>query len=621
MALSPRGTMARRQWWKLKPAETYSAIFEQVNWLYENHSDRTMKNQRCSRLYGNSDYIGSPVSYTQGGSTTGTQLPEDRVKMNVIASMADTVHSKISKMKPRVTFLTSGGDYFLGEEAKKLTKFIDGVFYDNDIYTLHQAGFRDATVFDIGATKHYIKGNKIVSERVLANELFVDEIDAIYGQPQSLYQVKVVHKDVLIAAYPKKKASIELSTSGFKGAGLVSEEMRDYVLVIEAWHLPADKDSGDGRHVISIEKDYLVDEEYTRDYFPFTFFRWTSRLTGFWGQSLTERLIGIQLEINKLLRLIQKAFHLGSAFKVFLEHGSKVAKEAMNNELGQIIYYSGSKPEFYAPKVVNDEVFRHLQFLIQSGYEEAGISQLSATSKKPAGLESGKALREYNNIETERFAITSQEYEQSFLETARQYVDLVKELAEEGTDYEAVAESKKFIEKIKWSEIDINDNEFIMKMFPTSMLPTTPAGRMEYVQELINNEFIPREYALTLLDFPDLDEYSQFANAPINNLKKALYSIINKGEYTPPEPYQDLRGGLAMFQNAYLWAKDEGVPEAKLELIRRWMTNAEAMLSQAQQQTQAQQSMMDAAAAQQAAPAPGAELPPSEPSAPTAPII
>ena len=614
MALSPRGTMARKQWWKLKPADAYSAIFEQVNWLYENGTDRTSKNQRCARLYGNSDYIGSPGNYSQGGNN-GTQLPEDRVKMNVIASMADTVHSKISKMKPRVSFLTSGGDYFLGEEAKKLTKFIDGVFYANDIYSLHQAGFRDATVFDVGATKHYIKGDKIVSERVLANELFVDDIDAIYGKPQSLYQVKVVHKDILIAAYPKMKASIELSTPNFKGVTL-SEDMRDYVLVIEAWHLPSGKDAGDGRHVISIEKNYLVDEEYTREYFPFTFFRWTSRLTGFWGQSLTERLIGIQLEINKLLRLIQKAFHLGSAFKVFLEHGSKVAKEAMNNELGQIIYYSGSKPEFYAPKVVNDEVFRHLQFLIQSGYEEAGISQLSATSKKPAGLESGKALREYNNIETERFAITSQEYEQSFLETARQYIDLVKELADEGIDYESVAESKKFIEKIKWSEIDIEDNAFILKMFPTSMLPTTPAGRMEYVQELINNELIPREYALTLLDFPDLDEYSQFANAPINNLKKALYSIINKGEYTPPEPYQDLRMGLQIFQNAYLWAKDENVPEEKLELIRRWMTNAEAMLSQAQQTTQAQQSLMYAAAAQQAAPAPGAEVAP----APTAPV-
>lgn len=612
MAKSPRGTLERKQWWKLKSSEAYSAVFEHVNSLFDNSSERTAKNMRCARLYGNSDYTGSPITYSRGVSPS---LPEDRVKMNVISSMADTVHSKISKLKPRVSFLTSGGDYFLGEEAKKLSKFVLGVFYKNNVHALHQDGFRDATVFDIGAVKHFIKDNRIVSERVLANELLVDDIDALYGKPQSLYQVKIVHKDVLIAAHPKKKASIEMSTSNFKSDDVTSEDMRDYVLVIEAWHLPSKEGGDDGRHIISIEKDALVDEDYARDYYPFTFFRWSKRLTGFWGQSLTERLIGIQLEINKLLRLIQKAFHLGSAFKVFLEHGSKVAKEHFNNELGSIVYYSGQKPEFYAPKVVNDEVFRHLQFLIQGAYEEAGISQLSATSKKPAGLESGKALREYNNIETERFAITSMDYEQSYLDTAKQYIDLVKELHDEGFDYEAVAESKKFIEKIKWSEIDINDNEFIMQMFPTSMLPTTPAGRLEYVQELINNEFIPREEALTLLDFPDLEEFSQFANAPKNNLKKALYSIINKGEYTSPEPYQDLRGGITLFQNAYLWAKDENVPEAKLELLRRWMTNAETMLTMAQQQNQATESLMNAQATAQASPAPEA-LPEAAPAMP-----
>jgi hypothetical protein len=611
--MDPRGTVKRRQWWKLKKDDIYNGVFEAANWLFENSNDRADRNLRCARLYGNTDFIGTSVIYSKGIAPV---LPEDRVKMNVISSMADTVHSKISKMKPRVTFLTSGGDYFLGEEAKKLSKFVDGVFYANKIHSMHQDGFRDATVFDLGAIKHFIKGNKIVSERVLANELLVDDLDALYGDPRSLYQVKIIHKDVLIAEYPKKASSIKLSTSNFKGQTLNSEEMKDYVLVIEAWHLPSSPDAGDGKHVICIEKDCLVDEEYKRSYFPFTFFRWSKRLTGFWGQSLAERLVGIQLEINKLLRLIQKAFHLGSAFKVFLEYGSKVAKEHINNELGSIIYYSGSKPEFYAPKVVNDEVFRHLQFLIQSAYEEAGISQLSATSKKPSGIDSGKALREYNEIETERFAITSQEYEASFLETANQYIDLVKELSEAGVDYEAVAESKRMIEKIKWSEIDIEDNEFIMQMFPTSSLPHTPAGRMQYVQELINNEFIPREYALSLLDFPDLDEYTSLVNAPLDNLKKALYNILNKGEYTPPEPYQNLGMGIELFQNAYLRGKNEDVPESRLELLRKWISNAEVLLNTAQQNAQAQEQLMAQAAqppqpAPEAAPAgPAAALPP-----------
>jgi hypothetical protein len=39
-------------------------------------------------------------------------------------------------------------------------------------------------------------------------------------------------------------------------------------------------------------------EDYDKSYFPFTFFRWSPRLTGFWGDSLANRLTGNQIEIK-----------------------------------------------------------------------------------------------------------------------------------------------------------------------------------------------------------------------------------------------------------------------------------------------------------------------------------
>jgi hypothetical protein len=458
---------------------------------------------------------------------------------------------------------------------------VDGLFYANGVHRLHQAGFRDATVADCGAIKHYIDGDRIKSERVHANELFVDPVDAMYGKPRSYFQVKFIHKTVLTQMFPKKAASIKMSSNTLTSQIDTPDSAADYVVVVEAWYTASKPGADDGKHVICTDKDWLEINDYTKDYPPFTWFRWSPRLTGFWGDSLANRLTGNQIEINKMLRMIQRAFHLGSSFKVFLEHGSKIAKEHLSNEIGGLVYYTGTKPEYYVPKVVSEEYFRHLQFLIQSSYEEAGISQLSASSVKPAGLDSGKALREYNDIETERFAIISQEYERTFMETARIYIDLVKEMYESGVDYEAQAESKKFIERIKWSDIKTEGNEFIMKAFPVSMLPHTPAGRLQMVEDLVNAGYVPKEQAMKLLDFPDLDTYASMVNAPMDDIMETLERIMKTGRYEAPDPMQDLVSGIRIFHSAYLRARSTKVPESTLELLRRWISQSDALIKKA----------------------------------------
>lgn len=588
-------------WWTNGKKDAHADIFALVAHIHEQSAERRERNLRSLRLYGNSDLVGAaPYSFSRSSAPS---LPENRVKVNVVSSMADTVTAKIAKMKPRVTFLTSGGNWAAQQNSQKLSKFVLGTFYRNDVYRLHQMGFKDCTVFDVGAVKHFRVEDRIVSERVLATELYVDDIDSMYGSPRSMYQVKFVHKSVLKKQYPKHQAAIEMAANSFEQMTMPTAEMKEYVVVVEAWHLPSTPDSDDGRHVICLSNHTILDEKYERQYFPFTFFKWSDRLVGYWGQSLAERLTGNQLEINKMLRTIQRAFHLGSAFKVFLEHGSRVAKEHINNEIGSLVYYSGTAPTFYVPQTVHSEYFRHLEFLIQSSYEEAGISQMSASSRKPAGIDSGKALREYNEVETERFALVSQQYEASFLQTAKQYVDLIKEMADEGIDYAVQAESKKFIETIKWSEIKVDDNDYVMQMFPVSMLPHTPAGRLQVVQELVNSNFIPKEFAMKLLDFPDVESYTAMATASLDDIMMVLGKIMVDGKYTPPEPYQDLSTGIKVFQSAYLRGRCEEVGEETLEMLRRWINNAEALLSSA-----------DAAQAQGAGPQPQ-QVPQEDPAA------
>lgn len=594
------GTSQRKLWYKSDTFEVNDHVFDEIKRIQREQGDRYKRNILCLKLYGSQDYAGLfPSVYSQGFT-----LPENRVRYNVTSSCVDTICSKIGKLKTKVSFLTDGGMWEAKQKAKQLTKFMFGMFTANKVWRLHQQAFRDATIFDIGVVKHYRIGNKIRSERVLPTEIHFDLVDSVYGTPTVCYQTKNIDKDTLIELFPSRKTAILASTVSKQDDTPMSLDMTNQVTVVEAWKLPSVEDGDDGRHVMVCDKGYLLDEPWEKNHFPFTFFKWAEMPVGFYAQSLVDRLKGNQIEINKILRVIQKSLHLGAVYKILLEYGSKIVKEQFNNDIGTAVYYAGTKPDIVVPKVVSEEMFRHLNWLIDKSYEETGVSQLSAAAKKPSGLDARVAMREYQDIETERFAITAQAYEDSFPETARQYIDLAKEIHAEGLDLEVVAESKKFVEKIRWSDVEIEDNEIILQRFPTSSLPNTPAGRLQYVQELIEGGLVDPKWALHLLDIPDTDSYVSLQTAALEAILDCMDQICSRGRYIPPDPHMDLETGVTLMQCAYNRGLIDEMPENRMEMLRDWMTNADALINKAKAKAQMGQTIAGAAQAgmQQTAP-------------------
>jgi hypothetical protein len=326
-----------------------------------------------------------------------------------------------------------------------------------------------------------------------------------------------------------------------------------------------------------------MDDSWERDEFPFAFIHWTSRLLGFWGQGLAEQLTGIQVEINRLLRNIQQQMHLATP-KVFVESGSKISKAHINNEIWGVIEYAGTPPQFFVPKTVSGEIFSHLDRLFNRAYEIAGVSQLAAGAKKPAGLESGVALREFQDIESERFLMVAKAYEQLFLDAAAQMVDIAREVSAKGESFEVISHGDDDIEKIKWSDINLEHDEYVMKVYPTSLLPTTPAAKLQKVIEMLQAGMLTQQEARALLDYPDLEAVNSMATASQEIFTMMIERILEKGIYQPPEPYMNLSMGIAMMQSAYLRAKINQVPETRLDLFRRFIEDSIGLLARMQAQ-------------------------------------
>lgn len=604
-------------WWKQDEKDVYKNIFSYIKHLETSQGYRSDENLRYMRLYGNLEPFNlKNYAFFRAEPVFNTQ---NRVTFNIIASMVDTIVSKITKNRPKPTFLTEGGDWELQRKAQKLTQYVEGIFTQTEYYKKSAIAFKDACIFGTGAIKVYRVGNEIKSERVFIDELIVDESEAVYGEPRQLHQKKWIHKDVLKGMFPDAEAVIDAAGSTETSAYMSNtyDKATNMLLVIESWHLPSHKDSDDGIHTICIENHTLFTEAWTYNYFPFVFHRYSLRPIGFWGQGVGERVSGIQLELNKILRTIQVSMHLVSVPKLLVEASSKIVSAHLNNKIGGIIKYAGTPPTSTTLGNIPQELFQHAERIVRFAYQQEGISELSAQSMKPAGLNSGKAMRVYNDLETERFLELATRHEHSFLDAARMFINLAKEISDSDDKFTVKVKGKRFLETIDWKDISLDEDSYLMQLFPTNALASDPAGRLQDVQDLMQAGLIGKEDGMKLLDFPDLRQFYNFNNAGLEDIERSIELIVDESRYESPEPYQNLQLGITKFQQAYLMYKAQNLPEDKLELLRRWIEDAQALIQRAQTATQmqAQQGALEqqAQAQQAAAATPNAEQEPTQP--------
>lgn len=582
--------LSNMKWWTADKDDCHAAIIQTIGYIRNEQSYRRAENIRNARLYGNVDVLGlSSFTYTRSASGN----LDNRVTMNVIQSCVDTSEAKIASRHPKPMFLTEAGDFDAQMRAKKLNKFVQGVFYDMGVYEKTPLCFKDGGVFGSGMYKVFSCNGKIVGERVFPDEIVVDDVDGFYGTPQSLYQTKAIYRSELIAMYPHMESKINELPAMKSEDGLLVSEHADQVLVAEAWHLPVvghKKNKKEilvpGKHAIVIDGATLLHEDWMRDHYPFSKFDYNPKLYGYWAQGLAEILMGKQIEINKLLRNIQLSHYFCATPIWMKEKGSRVIDSHLNNQIGNILTYSGVKPTLEVFQTVSPEIYNHLNWLIQSSFEEAGISQLSAASRNPLGANaSGKALATFNDFETERFARVGQRWEAFHMDIAKLVVEEAKALYKnEKVNLTVKAENGDYVETIKFSDIDLDESKYVMKLFPISSFSSTPAAKLDEVTKAMEAGLIDPETGMDLLEFPDLNARMSLRMAKRKLIERVYDTMVDTAEFMPAEPFMDLNYALEYGQNYYNLCKLNKVPDDRLELIRRFMSQAEMILSAAQPQ-------------------------------------
>ena len=528
---------------------------------------------------------------------------QDRVTENAIASNVDTVTAVVATVDIRARFMTDGADWekqriarrleWYGEEQKERCRVLDKC----------RRAFKEAVKKGNGLTKAYDVLGKPRVERILIENIVVPLEETRDGrEPRQIHQWDYVDADELDARFPKKAEAIEKArkagTRRQMSAGMHSGFLRNDVECLWSYRLPIGTKGDDGyvagRVVMAIADETLLDEKFEDECFPFGMMVWSERLSSFYGIGGAERIMGLQRALNKRNWQIERALEQIAMPTTYVRpaDANLIAK---SNRVGSVAVIRGDYPVTVSPQAVPSETYQSRQDLRQAAQEEFGQTSLVTHGAKPAGIDSGVAMREYKDQTTQRFAQQEQAYERIVLDTIWLVLKVCKKL---GAKAPVMIRRTRFgSERIAWKNVDLGDARVQMKA--ASNLNKSPAGRTQLVIEFAQAGIISTDQARRLMQHPDLERELSLYTSALESVEHDLDAIAD-GKTVMPEPYSNLKMCVWRGQAEYLQWRDDGAPEEILESLRQYIVVAAARLADIEAP----------ANANMAGPMPGQEAPP-----------
>lgn len=554
------------------------SLYDTVRGLEDSQRQAHEQHLWNARLYSNRELVN--FDWGHSGYSVGSLAPVSLLGENLVLSVVDTIVSIVGKSRVKPTPTPRGASYKTHRNARKLDKWLYGEFTRLKVYRLLLQLLTDGLVFGFGALRVDCDEGKLSIRRVFPDDFIVDQAESV-----STYGVKHVYER---RCRPVEEVEQEY---GLKPGTLKGEDMwlsyrrpgRGWVVVVEGYRpacggLP-------GRHVVATDQALLLDEVWKEEHTPYLTFHPHQPLSGFYGPSIVERVLPYQVRLNEINEVIRDAQDIMARPRILVAEGSRVNPADIDNVIGRILKYTGVKPEALTWDAVSPELYAERDHQVRSCQEQFGLSSLVMSGKLPgqARLDSSAALQEATAISDDRLSTMLQRWEEFHLDVADL---LIKTMRASGKDAETTwsAGGRKRAETIKWSEIDLENDAYVMTLEASSIFGMTPAARRDKVETWFAQGKITIEQLWELEQNPDLESFVSEEAASKRSILKAIEDLED-GKNVVPDPMQDLVTGVRCVTYAYLRLRDDfdDVPTAVLEGFIKWVALARAIMQQGTQ--------------------------------------
>jgi hypothetical protein len=427
--------------------------------------------------------------------------------LNVIKSCIDTLTSKIAQSKVRPFFNVVNGDFKDFQIVRQAQQYFDILFDIQNVNKTVSEAFKDACIFDTGVV--FINPKTKVIQKALPNQVYIRPAEKTYNKLTRVYYEQIDFPCSLLSEDIRKKIVRD------------NIEYVDYGLYFDI-----------NEHILAhlLNKKIVKVEEYTGDCIPFVFIYYDNPVLGNSSASVCDVLTPIQESINLIMSKISDAMQLTPANTILVPDGSGLKASMINNRIANILTYKMS-PNMQAspisvatPAFIDQEYLQLLQSLFEKAYELVGISQLSAQSKKPGGLESGIALSTMEDVESERF-------ETQLNQVVRCYVDIAKACIGVYNKEDNILPSKDTRMTVKWKDIVKASDMMEIQYSAADSLSKDPSVKLKQLQALVQAGVVPASRLGSFMQIPDLETGYSLANNAMDAVMKTITDCIENDVY------------------------------------------------------------------------------------------
>lgn len=602
-------------WWEeTDPSRAGAYMVSVCDRLYMQAQPRRDRNLRHAKLFANQDL--SSIYDCGVGNYDGAGV---YLSVNVTESCICTLGAKMTRNRIRPVLQTEKGSRTLQKQAEGGTDFIDGIAAANELHEAEgQQMFFDGALFGNGwaYTEASLDDEErpITVERVLPDEMLYDETEAMYGMRDltTIYRRKFIHrqrlyrmrdeKGKLFADDPIKRAAIKHAPAVQNVGSVWADEGGQMIPVSFGWRLPSGKGAGDGRMLVAIggaattdglmlstgvgDGTTLFSKKWTRRRFPFNCFTYQRRPVGLLGRSLAEQLVPIQYKINEQLEAIDEGERLNALVRIFYQQGA-IDADQFDNEVCRFIQLAAGHTVAEVKEVLGQgahpQSYEQLERWIKRAYEITGISMLSATAEKPEGIDSAVGLRELLDREDMRFSDLGHRWEKFRKDNGTTILDTAEEAVAEGGKIIVTVPGDRSAKTIDFKELGLERKKMVVDVGAASSLPTTPAAKKQYANELLDRQAISMARYLEIIDESgDVGGVTSLVTAVQESIDLDIDGILDEDKWRCPEKIRDPALARDTAIARYAQATHQGIPEPRMEKLRRYIILATRMAAMAQ---------------------------------------
>jgi len=497
---------------------TVDKVREDVRYLYGVLSAREGKYVRNLNRYNNNgvrrESLWTPNVAPQAYVTPAQGVDGTQTQINLIKSCVDSVASRISQANVRPFFNPINGTYDTTEACKTAQHFFDIWLDENHAYPKSVMCFRDAAVYDIGVM--YVNPLTKGLQRVAPWEYFIDPAEYYHG---AVSRVMHLSKNVPIAKVMSFTDSKEIQKLFDQNPHQQGEYATYYDLYKgEVWQFYD--------HYQLKEPEKLDFEQYGGLYRrPFVEMYYTKPMKGFYSVSLADDIYPIQRQVDELVRRLDNATRKAVLNMILVPNGSGLKASSLENGVTAYNYNPGAdggKVDVITPPAINGQFVDLLNLYMDKAYQIAGISQLSAQSRKPAGLNSGKALQTMEDIESDRFNTQLQQFTHFLVDVARVAIDCFP-----GKD--RILPNDIGRGKLTWGDLRKQRDLFSLQFSAASSLSKDPGEKRGEIQFLIDAGLIDKSTVAKFYQMPDLEGVYTLASSSSLYCDRVINNAIKDG--------------------------------------------------------------------------------------------